>query len=174
MVAECWSDHPAGRWAYVTTMRCSPTEGTTTGEVRLDELGASAPSGDVFVWDWRTGSGERLAVDGSWTATLAQEEWTHHVVAPVLDCGLAVVGDVSKFVPAGDARVVVEADGDGVRLTVKGAGERVTITGWSESTPERADGVAVAHDRATGVWTTVVDVPERGWTHVSLSCGSDR
>lgn len=174
MIAECWSDHPAGRWAYVTTMRCSPTDGTTTGEVHLDELGASAPSGDVFVWDWRAGTGERLAADGSWSTTLAQEQWTFHVVAPVLPCGLAVVGDVSKFVTAGDARLSVEADERGVRLTVLGAGERVTITGWAGATPERADGVAVQHDPSTGVWTTVVDVPERGWTHVSVLAGSER
>jgi hypothetical protein len=171
MVAECFSDHPAGRWGYVTTMRCSPVDGSTTGEVSLAALGDSAPSGEVFVWDWRLGTGRRLPADGRWETTLAREEWTFHVVAPVLPCGVAVVGDVSKFVTAGDARLVVDADEHRVRLAVKGAGERVTVTGWSETALARTDGEPVVHDATTGVWTTDVDVPERGWTHVTLAGG---
>jgi hypothetical protein len=117
--------------------------------------------------------------DGRWTASLAQEEWTFHVVAPVLAGGVAVIGDVSKFVTAGDARIeVTERAGHdelagragGITVVVKGAGERVTITGWAEHPPSRPD-APVAHDRTTGIWTTVVDVPARGWTSVELRPG---
>ncbi len=167
MVAECHSDHPAGRWAYVMTMRCSPGHPISTGEVRLADLGDSAPTGGVVVWDWRTGTAVRAARDHSWQATLAQEEWTYHVVAPVLPGGIAVIGDVSKFVTAGDARIEVRAADGGVHVVVKGAGERVTITGWSDHTPIRAGGV-VDRDSTTGVWTTVVDIPARGWAGVAL------
>jgi hypothetical protein len=170
MVAECHSDHPAGRWAYVTTMRCSPGEGATTGDVRLADLGTSAPVGDVVVWNWRQQTAERLSNDGGWTSTLTAEEWTFHVVAPVLACGIAVVGEVSKFVTAGDARLVVSEREGGVRLLVKGAGERVTITGWAERPPTRADG-DVRHDAATGIWGTDVLVPPRGWTTIDLTAG---
>lgn len=168
MVAECWNDHPAGRWAYVTTMRCSPGEAPTSGRVALAELGASAPTGEVFVWDWRRGTGVRMPAEGSWDTTLSAEEWTFHVVAPVLDGGIAVIGDVSKFVTAGDARLEVDAGPGRVRLTVKGAGELVSITGWSEQPWCRTDGHPVDHDSGTGVWSTSVAVPERGWVHVDL------
>jgi hypothetical protein len=167
MVAECWSDHPAGRWAYVMTMRCSPGEGATSGQVRLADLGDSAPTGDVVVWDWRTRSAARMPADGQWDCALAAEEWTFHVVAPVLSCGMAVIGDASKFVSGGDARIVVTEIGGGVRLVVKGADEQVTITGWFAAAPTRVDG-DVQHDAATGVWTTKVDVPSRGWTTVEV------
>ncbi|MFN8023424.1 MAG: hypothetical protein U0Q03_17990 [Acidimicrobiales bacterium] len=169
MVAECHSEHPAGRWAYVTTMRCSPGDRRTTGEVRLDALGESRPTGDVVVWDWRSGTATRMAADGSWTCELGQEEWTFHVVAPVLAGEVAVIGDTSKFVTAGDARVVVSDTGDAVRVVVKGADEQVTVTGWSAQAVRRADGSPVAHDASTGVWTTVVDVPSRGWTTIALT-----
>jgi hypothetical protein len=177
MTAESHSDHPAGRWAYVMTMRCSPGDDPVTGDVALADLGESAPAGDVVVWDWRAGSARRMGADGHWTASLAQEQWTYHVVAPVLAGGIAVIGDVSKFVPAGDARIEVTERAGGstgsastVRIVVKGAGERVTITGWAERSPSRSDG-QVDHDRATGIWTTDVDVPERGWTTVELQPG---
>ncbi|MEX0846996.1 MAG: hypothetical protein WD023_04385 [Ilumatobacteraceae bacterium] len=167
MVAECFSDHPAGRWSYITTMRCSPSDTPTTGEVRLADLGDSAPTGDVVLWDWRQQTAARLALDASWSTTLAQEEWTFHVAAPLLSCGIAVIGDTSKFVTAGDARIEVSEHGDSVQLVVKGAAETVTITGWSERPPTRADG-DVHHDAATGVWTTTVAVPARGWCSTSI------
>ena len=56
----------------------------------------------------------------------------------------------------------------GVRLVVKGAGERVTITGWAGHRPTRTDG-EVVHDAVSGVWSTVVLVPARGWTTVELT-----
>ena len=167
MVAECWSQHPVGRWAYVMTMRCSPGDTATTGLVRLAELGDSSPTTDVIVWDWRRRTATRLASDGTWSATLAPEEWTFHVVAPILDCGIAIIGDTSKFVSAGDARMVVSATPGGLRVVVLGVGELVTITGWSEYAPTRTDG-DIRHDPATGVWTADVDVASRGWTLIQL------
>ncbi len=176
MVAECWSDHPAGRWAYVVTLRCSPGDGATTGRVELAELGESAPrprregGTDVVVWDWRSSTATLLAPDAGWDTTLATEEWNYHVVAPVLHCGIAVIGDVSKFVTAGDARIVVSRLDDGVRVVVLGAGETVRITGWSAAAPVRSDG-PVSHDPATGVWTTDVAVTARGWAGIVLRPG---
>jgi len=170
MVAECFSQHPAGRWAYVMAMRCSPGDDASTGEVRLADLGESAPNGDVVVWDWRRRVARRASPDDCWSLTLAPEEWTFDVIAPVLDCGIAVIGDTSKFVTTGDARVVVSERSGGVQLTVLGANERVTITGWAAVAPTRADG-DVAFNASTGVWETDVDVPARGWCTILLSPG---
>ncbi len=169
MVAECFSDHRAGRWSYVLTMRCSPGDEPTTGEVLLAELGDSRPAGDVIVWDWRARTARRLGPEGRWSTTLGQEEWTFHVLAPVLDGGVAVIGDTDKFVTAGDARVQVDSIGaGGVRIVVLGAGERVVVTGWSERPVTRTDGAPIERDTTSGVWTTAVDVPDRGWASIVL------
>ena len=170
MVAECWSQHPAGRWAYVLATRCSPGDEASTGEVRLAELGESAPTGDVVVWDWRARVARRVARDARWNVTLAPEEWTFDVIAPLLGSGIAVIGDTSKFVTAGDARIVVRERSGGVQLTVLGGNERVTVTGWAETAPIRSDGDLV-FDADTGVWTTDVDVPARGWCTLLLTPG---
>ncbi len=87
------------------------------------------------------------------------------MLAPVLDSGLAVIGDVTKFVTAGDARIEVSETSTGARLVVKGAGERVTITGWADGAPSSPD-ATVAHNPSTGVWTLDIDVPDRGWANV--------
>jgi hypothetical protein len=89
------------------------------------------------------------------------------VLAPVVASGLAVIGDVTKFVTAGDARLQVAETATGVRLTVKGAGETVTVTGWAPAAPRSSDGL-VAHDPATAIWTLAVEVPSRGWTTVTV------
>jgi len=170
LVAECFTDHPAGRWAYVVGLHAHPGDEAVTGEIAFDRLGESAPAGDVIVWDWRAETAARLAPDGTWPLTLAKEGWAHLVLAPVLPTGLAVIGDTTKFVAAGDARIEITATNAGARLVVKGAGETVTITGWAERAPTVGDRPA-DHDPATGVWTVAVTVPERGWATVDLTAG---
>ena len=167
MVAECWSDHPAGRWAYAVALHCNPSDDPVAGEIVLADLGESAPARDVVAWDWRAGTATRLGPDGRLPVTLGREGWTYLVLAPVLPGGLAVVGDATKFVTAGDARMEVAAVDGGARVVVKGAGETVTVTGWAEAAP-RIDGRSVAHDAATGVWTVGVDVPSRGWATIDV------
>ena len=73
------------------------------------------------------------------------------------------MGDVTKFVTAGDARIEVSASSTGVHLVVKGPGETVTVTGWAEVAPTSPDAI-VTYDPSTGVWTATIDVPDRGWT----------
>lgn len=165
MVAECHTDHPAGRWAYVVALHTAATDEEVEGTIPVAELGESTPTAEeTVVWDWRAGSASLL--DGDPSVRLPREGWTYLVLAPVRR-GIAVVGDVSKLVPAGDARIEVAEAGDGVDVVVKGAGEAVTITGWARTAPT-ADGAPVDHDAATGVWTATVEVPSRGWQRVSL------
>jgi hypothetical protein len=171
LVAECWSDHPAGRWTYLLAMHCRPGEEPVHGQVALGSLGEAAPAGDSIAWDWRSGTAERVGPAHEWTVTLEHEHWWYRVLAPVLPGGLAVIGDVSKYVPAGDSRieVVTEAD-DAVRIVVKGAGETVTVTGWAERAPASGDG-DVRWDSSTGLWTIEVTVPARGWASVAIRPG---
>ena len=152
LVAECYSDHPAGRWSYVVAMHGNPSDDEIDRVVAFDDLGVSEPDGDVIVWDFRERTATRLGADGQWRVRLGREEWTYLVLAPIFGQGFTVVGDTSKFVTAGDARIeVLPVPQGGADLIVKGAGETVTITGWSETTPS-VDGTPVDHDtrRASG------------------------
>jgi hypothetical protein len=180
LVAECWSDHPAGRWTYLLAMHCRPGDGPVHGLVALSALGGAAPVGDSIAWDWRLGTAERVGTAHEWPVTLDREDWWYRVLAPVLAGGLAVIGDVSKYVPAGDSRleVMTGADagadtagrsdsGDAVRIVVKGADETVTVTGWAERNPI-SDECDVPWDPTTGLWTIEVTVPPRGWTSVVI------
>jgi hypothetical protein len=174
LVAECTSEHPAGRWTYAVAMHANPGEEPITGEIRLESL--SRPMGgsadqrrreagsttDFVAWDWRQGTATRLSRDATIPVSLGREGWAFHVLAPVLGSGLAVIGDVTKFVTAGDARLEIFETATGARLIVKGPGETVSVTGWAMEAPTSPDAV-VAHDPATGVWTAAVDVPSRGW-----------
>ena len=76
---------------------------------------------DVVAWDWRKRTATRLAPNATIPVSLSREGWTFHVLAPVLGSGLAVIGDVTKFVTAGDARIEVSETSTGVRLIVKGS-----------------------------------------------------
>ena len=175
LVAECTSEHSAGRWTYVVAMHANPSDEPISGEIRLDslsgpEVGAgfersreSRIPADFVAWDWRKGTATRLSPDATIPVSLDREGWTFHVLAPVLASGLAVMGDVTKFVTAGDARIEVSASSTGVHLVVKGPGETVTVTGWAEVAPTSPDAI-VTYDPSTGVWTATIDVPDRGWT----------
>ncbi|HVX18229.1 MAG TPA: hypothetical protein VHA73_09365 [Acidimicrobiales bacterium] len=169
MVAECHSDHPAGRWTYALALHCHPSDDAVAGDVDFAQLGESSPVGDVVVWDWRAQTASKVGPGHRWPVSLGREGWAYLVLAPVLDGDLAVIGDTTKFVTAGDARIEVAsldaASGGGVRLLVKGAGERVTVTGWSAGRPSAGD-APISHDPATGRWQLTVDVPERGWASV--------
>jgi hypothetical protein len=171
LVAECWSDHPAGRWTYLLAMHCRPGDEPVHGQVALSSLGQAAPVGDSIAWDWRSGTAERVGPDHEWAVGLEHEQWWYRVLAPVLPGGIAVIGDVSKFVPAGDSRIEVECcgglDDPAARIVVKGAGETVTVTGWAEQAPVPNQG-DLRWDSSTGLWTIEVQVPGRGWASVVI------
>ncbi len=169
LVAECTSEHPAGRWTYVVAMHAHPSDDLIDGDIHLNSVLAPGHrgSGHVVAWDWRTGTATRLAPDATIAVSLGREGWTFHVLAPVLACGLAVIGDVTKFASAGDARIEVSQTSTGVRLVVKGAGEVVTITGWAQVAPTSPEGMVI-YDPSTGVWTTDIEVPSRGWAVLTV------
>jgi hypothetical protein len=174
LVAECASEHPAGHWTYAVAMHANPGEEQISGDIRIKSLfrpeGAAAVrtgrenrgTGDLVAWDWRSRTATRVTADGKIPVTLGPEDWAFHVLAPILGSGLAVIGDVTKFATAGDARLEIDETSTGVRLVVKGAGETVTVTGWAQVGPTSPDGT-VAHDPSTGVWTIDIEVPRRGW-----------
>ncbi len=169
LLAECTSEQPAGTWTYVVAMHAHPGEEAVTAAVPLSTVlgGPVPPGGEVVAWDWREGTASRLGAGASIPVALGREEWSFLVLAPVLASGLAVVGDVSKFVTAGDARVEVTPLPDGVSVVVKGAGEVVRVTGWAPSAPTSPDG-DVTFDERSGIWSIDRSVPSRGWATVTV------
>jgi hypothetical protein len=173
LVAETHSRHAAGRWSYVSAFHATPTDETVTGTVACAELGDSAPDGEVICWDWRTGTATRLGGEAEFDVTLAREDWAHFVLAPVLDGDLAVIGDVTKFATAGDARIEIHDDPVepfGLRVVAKGANETVRVTGWAATAPESTD-ATVHFDAGTGVWHLDVAVGRRGWQTARIRPG---
>lgn len=167
LVAECFTDHPAGRWSYIVAAHANPGDDNIAGQIVLGDLGASAPRDDVIVYDWRDRTMQRLRRDASIDVALGREEWRYFVAAPVLVGEFAVLGDLTKFVAAGDARIEVNTTPTGVNVIVKGAGETVTISGWAMSAPSSPDG-DVRFDAAAQHWELDVTVGERGWKSVRL------
>ena len=189
LFAACTSEHAAGRWIYLVAMHANPGEEPVVGEVPLSSLFSLSRSEDqpsavrmeeeaevvnhVVAWNWRTQTAEQLARTSAISVSLEREDWDFYVLAPILPSGLAVIGDITKFTTAGDARVEVTPTSTGVRLVVKGAGETVTITGWAEAAPISPDG-SVEHRATTGLWSMTVAVPSRGWTSIRVDGASLR
>lgn len=171
MVAEARTVHVDAGGAHTTYLfiaHCATSDDRITGSVSLASLDESAPTGDVIAWDWRAGTAERRSADASLDVDLAREDWTYHVLAPVLPGGIAVIGDASRFVPAGRPRLTISTAADasgaaagGVTVGVEGPGETVTITGWSEGpvTATRAgEPLPIDRDAASGVWAVTIEV----------------
>jgi hypothetical protein len=168
LVAEAWTDHPAGRWVYAVTLNVSRAEERLDEVIGLSTLGESTPTTAVVCWDWRTGTVTRLDPSEGWRIALDPLDWDLRVLAPVLPGGIAVIGDPARYATAGDARLAsVEALENGVRFTVLGAGELVTIVGWADHPPRADDGVDLEWEAP--VWRVHVRVPESGRVSVVLA-----
>lgn len=152
LVAECHTDHPAGRWVQVFTANTYREDEPIDGRV---DLGPAWPTRAVVALDLRTGAVSHP--DDGWDVALEPAEWTHHLLAPVLD-GIAVFGDVTKHAPVGRAQITsIDQTDDGVTVTVTDADGPIRIAGWSNrSIDATIDGAHVALDREQERWSVVV------------------
>jgi hypothetical protein len=156
MTGSAQTQHAAGRWGYVVTANVAADGERHATRVALTDLGEDRPhTHEVCVYDWRRETVEILPADGGYDVELDARDWDLRIVAPVLDGGVAVIGDPSLYACAGDARIAdVTIGSDGaVSVTVLGARERVTLRSWS---------------RRDGIRDVTVDVPEAGWTRVAV------
>ena len=150
LVAECHTDHAAGRWTQVFCANTYRGEETVSGTI---DLGSAWPAGRVIALDLRTG--ESFAPASGWTATLDPAEWTHHLLAPVLD-DVAVFGDVGKHAPVGRARIASVESDDGLRIRIVGEGEQIAISGWSDHAVDAlVDGRPAHVDQQNERWRIV-------------------
>ncbi|HXX48934.1 MAG TPA: hypothetical protein VEN47_11930 [Myxococcota bacterium] len=174
LVGECWSDHPLGRTTYLVALHAFRRGETLPVRVGLAELGDAAPRGPVAALDWRTGRVEPLAHDAVLEFTLAPRDFAFRVLAPLARGELAVFGDARLFATAGDRRIRALREGPrGVELDVLGApGERVEILGWCpravRARSEERE-CAVETDSASGRFAVALQLPDRGWSPLSIS-----
>jgi len=182
LVADTWSDHPAGRWVYALGLHASRAQDPLEVTLPLAELPLPEGVADWIAWDWRAGSLARLGADGHLAYTLPPRDWRLHVLCPVLPGRIAVVGDPGKYATAGDRRIrrIAVSDG-GVAFDVLGApGERVRVEGWAADgapsaeawTPAGGERLEVSPSRAgPDAFRLAVRVGERGWANVRLRPG---
>ena len=118
MVAEARTEHASlgTHTTYLFVAHCAASDERIVAEVPLDSLDDSTPTGEVIAWDWRAGTATRLAADASIHVDLGREEWTYHVLAPILSDGIAVIGDVTGLLPMQEA---MAAHGYGPALMAK-------------------------------------------------------
>ena len=150
LVAEAWTDHPAGRWSYLVALHAAdnlPDQPHLDVSLDLTGLGGSAPAGPMVMWDWRRRVAELVGPDGSWPISLDHLDWDLRVLAPVLGDGLAVIGDPTRYAAAGTARLAgITSDGEVVGFGIEGD-EPAEVVGWSRT------GTAAARVRRNGDWS---------------------
>ncbi len=181
LLGEAYTDHPAGRWHLLAAFAEEPSARIEVG-VNPSELDHRDAPVDVDRWvAHRFGSDDVEVLDGP-DATLTLEPgdegfdlWT---IAPaLLDGSVAVFGDVSRYVSAGDRRIgrITERGGIVSFLVLGVPGTEVTVTGWSADGCEvwtwHPDGSTPTDRADAGRWRRDVVVGPNGWTRVGVQVG---
>ena len=151
MVAYTYSDHGGNRAVYVVAFRRGDA---TSVSVTPSETGLT---GNVFVYDMRHRTGVIADANALLQFDLAND-WMHVILVQAGRSGIAFVGDASKFVPRGRARIASLIDhDDSVDVEVSfAAGEKsVTLIGYSPTTPLVSAGT-LSWNPTTGVFELVV------------------
>ena len=188
LVGETVSQHPAGRWMYVTSLNAFFGRTPLCGSVALPELGYGLPAAPVISWNWRTRQWQRLGPEDGWSLQLDFQDWDYRILCPLLPGEITVFGDTSKYATAGTKRLAnIRQEGNTLSFTVEGAeNEEVAIHGWSASrprqvrlwTPEGWRDLPFTENenpswtwQDTGPWRVQLRIPTRGWAHVHIALG---
>jgi hypothetical protein len=107
---------------------------------------------------------------------LEPQAWDYRILCPVLPGEIAVVGDVSRYVSAGDARLrgVRATEGGLAFEALGGPGECFEITCWSARPPRGVRVLDPTGGRSLevrwegGLFQIPVDVGDRGWLRVEI------
>ncbi|AIF48845.1 hypothetical protein [Dyella japonica] len=169
IIAATFTRHGSHNTAYVLAFAEDPAKGATDFSLAPGDLGFS---GTVAVFDPAAETVATLGSGESITGKLAgADAYAYRIVAPVSASGIAVFGDMGKFVSMGRKRVAgYEALPDGARLSLSVApGEmEITLVGYARSdVVARATGAHITStewDRATGLFKVTLQ-PMVGPTH---------
>lgn len=165
LIAETYSDHPAGRWLYLVAVNIRADDDPQSGAMHPGELGI-APVDRALVYNWKTGQHSHLQPSGEYRVRLASHEFDYRIICPVLPGDICVFGDTARYAAVASTRLGIDCDGDAVVLQVRGApAEVITIRGWSSS-PLAAHSpfgrVTVERDASTEQWCLCVVIDDSG------------
>ena len=170
-VASTYSDHGKLRDLYVFAYR-RQTAGTAT--FAPADLGVP---GRAYVYNYFRGTGQVVEAGASYHDAVGSG--SYYVVAPIGPSGIALLGDLGRFVSMGAQRIGGVADTGIVRTTIRfGMGERsVTLSGYANAAPRvnAIDGSAgaVSYDVANHLFHVVIS-PDSGAAAVKVSLTPSR
>ncbi len=179
LVGEAHTRHPAGLWHYVVAIHVWRGDEPIAYRFHPRDLGTLRPEGPVLAYDFRRARAERVEASDdapSWEVELEPLGWDYRILCPILPGEITVVGDVSRFVSAGDARLRgVRASESGVAFEALGSpGECFELTGWSARPPRAARvlgpagaGPVEVHYR-DGLFRIPIALGDRGWVRVEV------
>jgi hypothetical protein len=150
----------------------------------LEDLGPLRPDGPLLAYDFRRARAERVEASGAepaWEVDLEPLAWDYRILCPILPGEIAIVGDVSRYVTAGDARLRdVHATESGLVFEALGSpGECFEITGWSARPPRGARATDPTGDRPLRVrhqgdlFHISLALEDRGWLRVQVDAARD-
>jgi hypothetical protein len=144
--AEVWETYSAKggrRWHYLFIF-----DQKEDFELFPEDIGLK---GHYIACNFQTGEVKRLPEGSSLLVEKNQETpWEYWVLVPIMENGMALIGDTSKFVCAANKRVSsVEVKGEKLIIHAEGAPhEKTSLTLFSLETPKaiKADGRPIARD----------------------------
>jgi hypothetical protein len=154
MVAFTFTDHGTARTLYVFAYR---RRTASTATFRPAELGLP---GRVYVYDYFHRAGRVLAPGATFHDTVASG--SYYLVVPIGRSGMALLGDLGRFVSMGTQRIARFSDRGRIHATVTfGAGEgHVVISGYAPRVPvlsAQAGRIGVvSYDRSTHIFQAPV------------------
>jgi hypothetical protein len=75
---------------------------------------------------------------GGWEVALDHLDWDLRVLAPIAACGLALIGDPTRYATVGDAVFSQVADAEDRIVFELLGGDAITVVGWSAAPPSGA------------------------------------
>lgn len=129
MVAFTYSDHGASRMLYVFAYRRG-----AAGNATFQPAALGLP-GRVYVYDYFRRRGKVLAAGATFHDQVGSG--SYYLAAPIGPSGMALLGDLNRFVSVGRQRVARSSDTGRIHTVIRfGAGEAgVTLSGYAPVKP---------------------------------------
>jgi hypothetical protein len=168
MVASTYTDFGGGMKALYIFAYARGTN--TTASFTPASLGLS---GNVYVYNYFTGTGTIIQSSNSFTDTVGTG--SYYVVVPIGQSGIGFLGDAGKFVSLGKKRISQLSDNGSVQATIAFASNETSLTmqGYSPTMPNvtASDGAAgsVTYNSATGLFNFPVSPGPDGFATITIA-----
>jgi hypothetical protein len=171
MVASTYSDHGSLRDLYIFAYRRGSAQKAAFVPADLGLRGRA------YIYNYFRGTGQVVAAGAAYHDAVGSG--SYYVAAPIGPSGIAVLGDLGRFVSLGAQRIGGVVDTGTVQLTIHfGRGERsVTLSGYASAAP-RVNAIgggagAVSYDDANQLFHVVLS-PASGASDVRVTLTPSR